>query len=301
MGYNGRTVEEFFAEFRQQVRGATTILAYAYAMMLVVWPAFLLLEKLVPAGGRTPASHFLYNWKVVVSNFVLAPVFLGLVVTVTVSIANLFGLPALPYPAIAFSLGNPVLDALAQGLVLFVLACFLGDFSYYWWHRAQHELPVLWVLHKLHHNDKHLNSTSIFRSHFLELSGQALVRGLSIGLVFDLAVIPETAVYIIAAVLLPPIWDIFIHANVRLDWMHRLPPFFSTPHYHWIHHSRLPQHQDKNYAIWLPIFDKLFGSYYAPSVDEYPPTGLLSGEPAGSVLEEQLAPFSAWARRLRQR
>jgi sterol desaturase/sphingolipid hydroxylase (fatty acid hydroxylase superfamily) len=294
-------MQDFFAELRYQIPEAAIVLLYAYALMLLSWPVFLVLEKLSPVHAPTPGSHFLYNWKVVLSNIVLTPVVLGLVVAATTSFGSSLGLPALPYPAIEFSVGIAGLDALAQGLALFVLACFLGDFSYYWWHRAQHEFPALWELHKLHHSDEHLNSTSIFRSHFLELSGQALVRGMSVGLVFDLAGMPQTALFIVAAGLLPPLWDIFIHANVRLGWLHRFLPFFSTPHYHWIHHSRLPQHQDKNYAIWLPVFDKVFGTYYGPSIDEYPPTGLSSGESAGSVLEEQIAPFAAWVRRVRGR
>jgi sterol desaturase/sphingolipid hydroxylase (fatty acid hydroxylase superfamily) len=196
------------------------------------------------------------------------------------------------------SLGIPFVDFILHALVLFLVSCFLTDFWYYWWHRLQHKVPFLWEIHKLHHSDEHLNTTSIYRSHFLELAGQALVRGLTVGLVFDLSSPPQTAVAIVAAGLLPPIWDFFIHANTRLDRLHRLLPFFSTPQYHWIHHSKLPQHQDTNFAIWLPLFDKLFGSYYHPAVDEYPPTGLSSGEKIETVWDGQAGPMIAWWRML---
>jgi sterol desaturase/sphingolipid hydroxylase (fatty acid hydroxylase superfamily) len=78
-------------------------------------------------------------------------------------------------------------------------------------------------------------------------------------------------------------------------------PFFSVPQYHWIHHSKMPQHQDKNFAIWLPMFDVAFGSYYRPSVDEYPASGLSSGEKIESLWEAQTGPFSAWLQMLKNR
>jgi len=87
---------------------------------------------------------------------------------------------------------------------------------------------------------------------------------------------------------------------VRMDALHRLLPYFSTPHYHWIHHSRAPQHQDKNYAIWLPMFDVAFGSYYRPQIDEYPDTGLSSGEKIETLWDAQAGPLIVWARSLRR-
>ena len=43
------------------------------------------------------------------------------------------------------------------------------------------------------------------------------MRGLTIGLVFDLGGQPQTLLAIFTAGLLPPVWDFFIHANVRID------------------------------------------------------------------------------------
>ena len=103
----------------------------------------------------------------------------------------------------------------------------------------------------------------------------------------------------VAGGLLLALWAYFIHANVRIDRLHRFLPFFSTPQYHWIHHSRLPEHQDKNFSIWLPLFDIAFGSYYHPQVDEYPPTGLSSGEKIETVWDAQIGPLQAWARTLK--
>lgn len=54
----------------------------------------------------------------------------------------------------------------------------------------------------------------------------------------------------LVAGLLPPVWDFFIHANVSFDALRWFLPVLSTPQFHWIHHSKLPEHQDKNYATF---------------------------------------------------
>ncbi len=291
---------DLVARFPEQVVEIVTLLLYAYGLLLVTWPLFLWLERLMPVQAETSRSNLLFNWKIIGSNLLLTPLFQALAVLVGQLVAHAVGGPALPYPAPTWTVGVPLLDGIGHGILLFLGAVVLGDAWYYWWHRMQHEWPALWELHKLHHSDEFLNATTIFRSHFLELAGQALVRGLTIGLVFDLAGLPQTALAIVVAGLLPPVWDIFIHANVRIDWMRPLLPFLSTPQFHWIHHSREPQHQDKNYSIWIPFFDVLFGTYYAPRVDEYPPTGLSSGETIETLWDAQAGPLLAWSRRLQR-
>ena len=274
--------------------GVTVTLFSGYMLLLLSWPLWLLLEKVTPVRPGVPTENYKLNWKITCSNLVLAPAFAATVIVGTVWVASATGLPSLRVPTADIGLGVPVLDTLLQGTVIFLVACFLGDFSYYWWHRAQHTIPFLWEMHKLHHSDENLNSTTIFRSHFLEPAGQNLVRGLTIGLIFDVTAGPQSILAALAGGALLALWDYFIHANVRIDALHRLLPFFTTPQFHWIHHSSAPQHQDKNFAIWLPMFDVAFGSYYEPAVDEYPPTGLSSGEKIETLWEAQTGPLVAW-------
>jgi sterol desaturase/sphingolipid hydroxylase (fatty acid hydroxylase superfamily) len=292
-------MQEFWAEFLTKAPEAFVVLFFGYSSLLVTWPGFLWLEKITPVNEFTPRANYWLNWKITFSNLLLAPAFSAVVVVSTVLFAGAMGLPGLKLSTVELSLGVPVLDIFLQGAVIFLVACFLGDFSYYWWHRAQHTLPFLWEMHKLHHSDENLNSTTIYRSHFLEPAGQALFRGLTIGLIFDTSDASQTALAIIAGGFLPVLWDYFIHANVRIDALNRLLPIFSNPQYHWIHHSKMPEHQDKNYAIWLPVFDVLFGSFYRPRVDEYPPTGLATGERIETVWEAQTGPLVAWAQAIK--
>jgi sterol desaturase/sphingolipid hydroxylase (fatty acid hydroxylase superfamily) len=290
---------ELWNLYATQATGAFIVLFLAYLSLLLSWPLFLWMEKVTPVQPHTPRSNYLLNWKITFSNLILAPGFAALVVLFTLAVGNTVGLPSLEVPTTAVSIGIPAIDVVLQGTVIFFTACFLGDFWYYWWHRLQHKVPFLWEIHKLHHSDENLNATTIYRSHFLEPAGQALIRGLSIGLIFNTTQAPATVLAAVAGGLLLALWDYFIHANVRIDSLHRLLPFFSTPQYHWIHHSKMPEHQDKNFSIWLPIFDMAFGSYYHPRVDEYPATGLSSGEKIETVWEAQTGPLLAWARALK--
>ncbi|MEH6570885.1 MAG: sterol desaturase family protein [Halioglobus sp.] len=288
-------MDAFLSEYFNKTTEVFTVLFFAYMSLLCSWPVFLLLEKISPVNPKTPRSNYALNWQVTASNLLLAPGFTAGVILFTAYISSAIGLPGLEIPVASFSVGILALDVILQGLVIFLTACFLGDFWYYWWHRMQHKIPFLWEMHKVHHSDETLNSTTIYRSHFLESAGQALIRGLSIGLIFDITKAPESLLAALAGGLLIVLWDYFVHANVRIDRLHRLLPFFSTPQYHWIHHSKMPEHQDKNFSIWLPVFDIAFGSYYHPRVDEYPPTGLSSGEKIETLWRAQTAPLVAWA------
>ncbi|MAT92935.1 MAG: hypothetical protein CME59_10085 [Halioglobus sp.] len=292
-------MEALQANWLEQLGGVTVALFSGYLLLLLSWPLWLLLERLTPVRPGVPRETYTLNWKITGSNLVLAPVFAATVIVFTAWVAGMTGLPSLRVPTVQISVGLPLLDVVLQGAVIFFVACFLSDFSYYWWHRAQHTIPFLWEMHKLHHSDEHLNSTTIFRSHFLEPAGQNFVRGLTIGLVFDLTEGPQTLLAAVAGAALLGLWDFFIHANVRIDALHRLLPFFTTPQFHWIHHSSAPQHQDKNFAIWLPMFDLAFGSYYRPAVDEYPDTGLSSGEKIDTLWHAQAGPLLAWWHALR--
>lgn len=294
-------MQQFAAELSEQITVTYVVLFLAYFSLLLSWPAFLWLEKRYRVHQPTPRSNYVFNWKVTASNLLLAPAFLALAVLSMLYLARATGFPSLSISTSGISVGIPLLDIVLQATVIFFTSVFLGDFSYYWWHRFQHKNAFLWEIHKLHHSEENLNSTTIYRSHFLEPAGQAIVKGLTIGLIFDTSEVPQTTLAVVAGILLPALWDYFIHANVRIDALNRWLPFFSVPQFHWIHHSRMPEHRDRNFAIWLPMFDIAFGSYYHPKVDDYPATGLASGEKMESVWRAQCEPFAAWRRMLKSR
>ena len=85
----------------------------------------------------------------------------------------------------------------------------------------------------------------------------------------------------------------FIHLNVRLSFG-PLAWLIAGPQQHRIHHSRLPEHCDKNFGQFFPIWDVLFGTYYHARRDEFPDTGLVSGERVTSLYQALSLPFAKW-------
>jgi sterol desaturase/sphingolipid hydroxylase (fatty acid hydroxylase superfamily) len=176
--------------------------------------------------------------------------------------------------------------------VLLVAANLLTiDFVYYWYHRAQHRFPRLWAIHELHHADTELNATSSFRTYWLELPVQSIVvMSPSLALFGDQGFVHALGMLIGSYAFL-----IFSHCNFRLE-LGPLSSIVCGPQVHRIHHSRLPQHRDRNFAQYFPFLDRLFGTWYAPAPGEFPPTGadeLASDASVGAVF---VRPFRIWMR-----
>lgn len=132
----------------------------------------------------------------------------------------------------------------------------LLDFLIYWWHRANHELPLLWRFHAVHHLDRFLDASSAVRFHFGEVLLSALARA-AIIMLFD---IPLASVLVFEALVLMA--SIFHHSNLRLS--ERLEKVLArivvTPSIHWMHHHAVRRDTDSNYATILSLWDRLFGS-----------------------------------------
>lgn len=180
-------------------------------------------------------------------------------------------------------------------LISYVVAyVFLVDFFYYWFHRAQHKFLSLWVLHELHHSEAELNIFSSFRTYWLDYPAQTLFVLVPTTLILGffplgiaLAMVPMTFMLI------------FAHSNLKLD----LGPFSRVivgPQVHRIHHSKLPEHRGLNLAMYFPIFDIIFGTYYHPRPGEFPPTGTNTMKTDESFSRVLLKPFSTWLRQIKK-
>jgi sterol desaturase/sphingolipid hydroxylase (fatty acid hydroxylase superfamily) len=187
--------------------------------------------------------------------------------------------------------GNAGVAAALASSVIF-LAVF--DFFYYWWHRAQHEVPALWAIHKLHHMDESLGVSTQMRCHWLEEIGRIPFIFVPMALLFNLPLHAGVVAIVLTA------WSGFIHANLRLG-LGKASVLVAGPQVHRIHHSNLPRHFDRNYAAFFPLYDVIFRTYYHPAPDEYPPTGVRNDPEISSVVQAFLLPFYDWAKRKRTR
>jgi sterol desaturase/sphingolipid hydroxylase (fatty acid hydroxylase superfamily) len=177
-----------------------------------------------------------------------------------------------------------------------ILKCFgLGfawlaarDFFYYWLHRLQHASKWLWAEHALHHSEESMNVTTSARHHFLEFP--LTVIFVNIPLLY-LVKPPMLSLAVVISIL--SLTELSNHMNLRLG-LGRFSWMIATPQAHRIHHSIEPEHTDKNFAAFFPVWDVLFGTYYRPKKGEYPPTGLSSGERVTTTGQALLLPFTMW-------
>ncbi|SHO54761.1 sterol desaturase family protein [Vibrio quintilis] len=138
-----------------------------------------------------------------------------------------------------------------------VMSLILLDGVIYWQHRLFHTLPWLWRLHRVHHSDPSLDTSSALRFHPVEI---LLSLGIKSGVILLLG-IPFEAVLLFDIVLNAS--AMFNHTNVRIPepfetWLRRL---IVTPDYHRIHHSRSIQEANSNYGFCLSLWDRIFASY----------------------------------------
>lgn len=167
-------------------------------------------------------------------------------------------------------------DPITLGLS-FALYLLIFDFAYYWLHRAQHTMPWLWRYHATHHADPNVSCLTTSRHHWLEEVFRFVPILLPLSIVFgSLSKLP------IWALVLPGLFGIFIHWNT--PWrMNLIAKWIVTPWFHRIHHSIQPEHHNKNYAVFFPIWDIIFGSAYFAKAHEYPNTGIISRHPTNSL------------------
>ncbi len=246
----------------------------------LMYGVFILIERFRPAEPNQPFKHILFNlqWYVIYTLFAFAinAVGIGALVGLT---RRWFGGPYLTFPE-----PHNLFEKIAGVLLYFLIV----DFFYYWFHRLQHTNSFLWEQHKFHHSETSLNVTSTRRVHWLEEP-----------LVMAFIVIPMSLLFRIEPIeagflaFIEILWLQFIHLNLRLE----LGVFNSVivgPQHHRIHHSCQPQHINKNFAVFFPIWDIVFGSYVPGKKGEFPATGLTTNEDYNNLWVANILPFREW-------
>jgi len=136
-----------------------------------------------------------------------------------------------------------------------ILAIVVADFTYYWMHRIEHEVRILWSFHSVHHSSPEFNFTTAMRLAWIEglVEWMFFIPMVLIG--FDLV---QTTVAVIIVV----VYQNWIHTQKigKLGWLDKI---FNTPSVHRVHHGKNPQYIDKNYGGILIVWDRLFGTYEA--------------------------------------
>jgi sterol desaturase/sphingolipid hydroxylase (fatty acid hydroxylase superfamily) len=141
--------------------------------------------------------------------------------------------------------------------VQFVLVIFLSDLFQYWYHRLFHKVPFLWGFHAVHHSAKAMDWLAGARMHFIEI---VMLRGVTSLPMFTLGFTPSVMQAYVGFVY---VYSSLLHANLRGDF-NRLGHWIATPRFHHWHHGLEQEAVDVNFAIHLPLLDKIFGTFHMP-------------------------------------
>lgn len=130
------------------------------------------------------------------------------------------------------------------------------DWSFYWWHRANHTFPLLWRFHNVHHTDLDLDASTAVRFHPGELGLSSIFRFVQV-----VVIGPPAALYLLFEGVLQ-MATLFHHSNVRLPLgvERTLNTLVVTPRMHGIHHSTARDETDSNFGTILAFWDRLHGS-----------------------------------------
>lgn len=151
--------------------------------------------------------------------------------------------------------GHKLWPSELPGVVQVFLFVLIKDFFRYWYHRAMHEVPFLWRFHAAHHSVKRLYWLNGFRSHPIEVVGQALLYAL------PFALLQPSADIIMVSIMLQLSVGIFQHSNIDLKlgfWEY----IFSIGDNHRYHHYPNKEVGDSNYGGEFIVWDILFGTFH---------------------------------------
>lgn len=144
----------------------------------------------------------------------------------------------------------------------------VGEFFYYWFHRAQHTFPAMWRFHEVHHalremngvNNNHHFTEEIFRIPFI-------VIPMTIFVGVDQGIVPAMIFTIIG------LQGQYEHSSTKLNlgWFRYV---IADNRYHRIHHTIHQEDWGHNFGSFVPFWDIAFRTAKFPKRDEWPKVGM---------------------------
>ena len=197
------------------------------------------------------------------------------------------------------------------GADLALTLCFLLalDGALFVAHFLQHKVPLLWEFHKVHHSAEVMTPITVYRMHPVDDLLSGFMVGAATGLVqgvfgFLFADGPSELL----------VWKLNLglflfylfgynlrHSHIWLSYPPAVSRYLVSPAQHQIHHSKAPQHWDRNMGFIFAFWDRMAGTLYVPQSEEEIEYGLDRDEHKvfDSVWALYLRPFKAVAARRR--
>jgi sterol desaturase/sphingolipid hydroxylase (fatty acid hydroxylase superfamily) len=166
----------------------------------------------------------------------------------------------LSIPMLAVLYQHRIVDvvALVGPVASWLVLLFAEDLCYYWFHRAHHEIRLLWACHVNHHSSQYFNLSTALRQPLLTpLTGPLFWAPL------PLIGFPPWMVLTAQA------WSLIYQFWLHTEAVNRMGPLewvLNTPSHHRVHHGKNVPYLDKNHGGIFILWDRLFGSF-APEAE----------------------------------
>jgi sterol desaturase/sphingolipid hydroxylase (fatty acid hydroxylase superfamily) len=214
--------------------------------------SFLVLEILVPyrESSVSKTKRWVNNIVLTVFNsLILQLVFAGAVVATAVHVTT-------------HQLGLLNMVQLPPWAKLLATLVFM-DFVLYIWHLLNHEVPLFWRFHRVHHCDLNMDVSTATRFHIGELAISAVIK---ITVIFLLGA-SVMAVLIFESTLV--LCAQFHHSSLKVPgWFEKIFwVLFVPPSMHRIHHSVVIKERNSNYGTIFSTWDRWLGTLLT-SVDQ---------------------------------
>lgn len=218
--------------------------------------AFILLELTYSKTHSDEGHHDLYEWKDLMASGAM-----GLGSAIIAPLIKVIS--AIVIFNFTYDLFNPLVDGVRTnimgyesfGYVWYIwLFCQLADdFTYYWFHRANHEIRILWAAHIVHHSSDNFNLGTAVRNGWFTILYKPLFYMWMPALGFP----PEMVVVCLG---IEALWQFQLH-SIFVPKMGIIEKFMNTHTMHQVHHAQNVEYLDKNHGGFLNIFDKIFGTW----------------------------------------
>ena len=136
---------------------------------------------------------------------------------------------------------------------VWVVIFFAEDLAYYWYHRAHHEVRILWASHVVHHSSRRYNFSTALRQTWTPFGGIPFWAPLA------LLGVPPWAIFLQQSISL--LYQFFLHTERVGKLWRPVELVMNTPSHHRVHHGTNTPYLDRNYGGILIVWDRLFRSF----------------------------------------
>ncbi len=216
----------------------------SFIRLLLFWGAllfFLSLETLIPyrPSSVSKVKRWINNLALTLFNSILLNLIFSTAIVFTATYAQ------------ANKMGILHIVQAPTWLKILVTVAFM-DFMLYVWHLLNHEVPLFWRFHRVHHSDLNMDVSTATRFHIGELAISAVIK---ISLIFFLGASPMGVLIFESALVL---CAQFHHSSLKIPrWFETIWwILFGPPSMHRIHHSVIIKERDTNYGTIFSLWDR---------------------------------------------